>query len=256
MGTPWGVSPPWWWHPRAAPQGFPALAGARLCSSLFSANWEGCGGFGLPKDPTRHGRIDARGAAEHPSPQSLHSAEGTQCPQTPADTEVFSIPGDTDCFVYREFSSCKPSFSHFLPFSPVPTQQHSRLTCATQSRQGGTALQKGLWTSPGWSQWRIQLGKTPRVPSGRQTGCLHPCREPGVVMQWVLPHAKPQSWAAASQLVGFCYSHIFFDSVDNRRAKRLWVLQHRAEITASAGSVRLGGLISSAQVVCIYSRSL
>lgn len=36
MGTLWGVLPPWRWHPRAAPQGSPAPAGARVSYSLFT----------------------------------------------------------------------------------------------------------------------------------------------------------------------------------------------------------------------------
>lgn len=53
----------------------------------------------------------------------------------------------------------------------------------------------------------------------------------------------------------FVIATYFFDSVDNRAAKPFWLLQHRAEITANPGSVRVGGLISSAQVVLIYSCS-
>lgn len=139
-----------------------------------------------------------------PSPRPCHSAEGTQYPQTAAGAEGAQHPqGHRLHSVHREFSSCKPSpFSHLLPFCPV--QQHGRLTCATHSWQGEAPLQKGLWTRPGWRQWQIEPGKKPHVPSARQTGCLQPSHELGVVMQRVLPHAKPQSQAAACQLVGFC----------------------------------------------------
>lgn len=136
---------------------------------------EGRGGFGMPKGPTCHGRINLCGAAEHPA---LDSSAVLRAPsvhrQQPAGAEGAQHPwGHRLCFVYREFSSWSLLLS--LISHPFPLQQHIRLTCATQSWQEESSLQKGLWTRPGWRQGRIQLGKNLTSPlPGRKAVCSPP----------------------------------------------------------------------------------
>lgn len=147
----------------------------------------------MPKGPTCHGRINLCGAAEHPA---LDSSAVLRAPsvhrQQPAGAEGAQHPwGHRLCFVYREFSSWSLLLS--LISHPFPLQQHIRLTCATQSWQEESSLQKGLWTRPGWRQGRIQLGKKPHIPSARQKGCLQPSHELWEAMQWFCPMPSPKA---------------------------------------------------------------
>lgn len=191
-----------------------------------------------------------------PSPRPLCSAEGTQCPQTAAGAEGAQHPwGRRLCFVHREFSSCSlllPLTSHPFPLSPCSNTADSRVPPKAGRGKPHSRRDCGPGQDGGSGEFSWEKNLTSPLP-GRQAVCSPP-------MSWgwrcsgFCPLPSPKAGLLPASWQDFCKSHVFFDSVDNRTAKLFWVPQHRAEITANPGSVRVGGLISSAQAVLIYSR--